>query len=69
MNPKSSLSAITGPLPLPGCEGRLATRVLDWITPAIDFYRSLGAQAMDEWTVHRITGTDLEHLARRTDQG
>jgi GNAT superfamily N-acetyltransferase len=46
---------------------RLEWWVLDWNTPAIDFYRSLGAQPMDEWTVHRITGTDLEHLARRTD--
>jgi GNAT superfamily N-acetyltransferase len=48
---------------------RLEWWVLDWNTPAIDFYRALGAQAMDEWTVHRLTGTDLERLARRTDQG
>ena len=36
---------------------RLEWWVLDWNTPAIDFYRSLGARSMDEWTVHRITGT------------
>ena len=39
---------------------RLEWWVLDWNTPAIDFYRSLGAQSMDEWTVNRITGTHLE---------
>jgi GNAT superfamily N-acetyltransferase len=44
---------------------RLEWSVLDWNTPALDFYRSLGARAMDEWTVHRITGTDLEQLAQR----
>lgn len=48
---------------------RLEWSVLDWNTPAIDFYRSLGAQEMDEWTVHRITGTELEHLAHRADRG
>ena len=42
---------------------RLEWWVLDWNTPAIDFYRSLGARAMDEWTVHRITGPDLDDLA------
>lgn len=48
---------------------RLEWWVLDWNASAIDFYRSLGAQAMDEWTVHRITGTDLEQLARRVGRG
>ncbi len=48
---------------------RLEWWVLDWNTPAIDFYRSLGAQPMDEWTVHRITGAELERLALRTPQG
>ncbi len=48
---------------------RLEWWVLDWNTPAIDFYRSLGARAMDEWTVHRITGDDLHDLARRAPQG
>jgi GNAT superfamily N-acetyltransferase len=33
--------------------------VLDWNTPSIDFYRGLGAVAMDEWTVYRLTGDAL----------
>ncbi len=44
---------------------RLEWWVLDWNAPAIDFYRSLGARAMDEWTVHRITGAELDGLAQR----
>jgi hypothetical protein len=44
---------------------RLEWWVLDWNTPAIDFYRSLGAVAMDEWTVHRLTGPALAELAGR----
>lgn len=35
--------------------GRVEWSVLDWNTPAIDFYNSMGAKAMDEWTVFRIT--------------
>jgi GNAT superfamily N-acetyltransferase len=35
--------------------GRVEWSVLDWNTPAIDFYKSMGATAMDEWTVYRIT--------------
>jgi GNAT superfamily N-acetyltransferase len=34
--------------------GRMEWSVLDWNTPAIDFYKSLGAVAMDEWTVFRM---------------
>ena len=45
-----------------GC-GRLEWSVLDWNKPAIDFYLALGSQAMDEWTVHRVTGDDLVRLA------
>ena len=44
--------------------GRLEWWVLDWNEDAIRFYRSLGAIAMDEWTVHRMTGAALEALAR-----
>jgi GNAT superfamily N-acetyltransferase len=47
-----------------GC-GRLEWWVLDWNEPAIRFYRKLGAEPMDEWTVHRVTGSALEALARR----
>jgi len=46
-----------------GC-GRLEWWVLDWNTPAIDFYRSLDAVPMDEWTVFRITGESLDKLGR-----
>ena len=43
--------------------GRFEWSVLDWNEPALGFYRSLGAVAMDEWTVHRVTGPQLEALA------
>lgn len=42
---------------------RLEWSVLDWNTPAIDFYRSLGARPMDEWTVNRVDGEALKALA------
>jgi len=45
--------------------GRLEWWVLDWNTPARRFYESLGAVAMDEWTVHRLTGPALRALAGR----
>jgi len=44
-----------------GC-GRLEWWVLDWNTPAIDFYESMQAVPMDEWTVFRITGDSLAKL-------
>src|SRR5438128_5256236 len=43
--------------------GRLEWSVLDWNEPAIRFYRSLGAQPMDEWTVNRVTADALHRLA------
>lgn len=45
--------------------GRLEWWVLDWNKPAIDFYRSLNAEPMDEWTVNRITGQALNNLAEK----
>jgi GNAT superfamily N-acetyltransferase len=45
-----------------GC-GRVEWAVLDWNEPAIGFYRRIGAQAMEEWTVHRLTGDALRRLA------
>lgn len=45
-----------------GC-GRLEWWCLDWNTPSIEFYRSLGAEAMDDWTVYRISGETLGKLA------
>lgn len=49
-----------------GC-GRLEWWVLNWNQPAIDFYASLGARAMSEWTVQRVSGNDLEKLASLMD--
>ena len=45
-----------------GC-GRLEWSCLDWNQPSIDFYLSLGAIPMDEWTVYRLTGDTLKELA------
>jgi GNAT superfamily N-acetyltransferase len=45
-----------------GC-GRFEWSVLDWNTPAIEFYRRLGAVGMDEWTVQRVSGAALHALA------
>ena len=47
-----------------GC-GRLEWWVLDWNEPAINFYKKLGAQPMDEWTVYRLTGATLAQLAQK----
>lgn len=46
-----------------GC-GRLEWSCLDWNKPSIDFYLSLGAVPMDEWTVYRLTGERLEKMAK-----
>lgn len=46
-----------------GC-GRLEWSCLDWNKPSIDFYLSLGAVPMDEWTTYRLTGKTLEELAK-----
>ena len=45
-----------------GC-GRLEWWCLDWNKPSIDFYKSLGAVPMDEWTTFRIAGETLKTLA------
>lgn len=45
-----------------GC-GRLEWWCLDWNKPSIDFYLSLGAEPMDEWTTYRIAGQTLDKLA------
>ena len=42
--------------------GRFQWWVLDWNSPAIEFYRSLGAEAMSEWTVFRVSGGPLRRL-------
>jgi GNAT superfamily N-acetyltransferase len=43
--------------------GRFEWSVLDWNTPAIDFYKALGAEAMSEWTTQRLSGEALRRLA------
>lgn len=45
-----------------GC-GRLEWSCLDWNQPSIDFYLSLGAIPMDDWTQYRVTGDTLKELA------
>jgi GNAT superfamily N-acetyltransferase len=42
---------------------RLEWRVLDWNEPSIAFYRKLGAEPLDDWTVFRVVGASLENLA------
>ena len=46
-----------------GC-ARMNWAVLDWNQPAIDFYRSLGAEPLGEWTTFRLSGAALKRLAR-----
>jgi GNAT superfamily N-acetyltransferase len=45
-----------------GCE-RMEWAVLDWNTPAIEFYRSLGAQLLDDWRIFRLHGEELRKAA------
>ena len=44
--------------------GRFQWWVLDWNSPAIEFYKGLGAEAMDEWTVYRVSGEKLKELGQ-----
>ena len=46
-----------------GC-GRLEWWCLDWNRPSIDFYLSMGAEPMSDWTVYRVAGEALAELAR-----
>ena len=43
--------------------GRLEWWVLDWNQPSIDFYKALGAEPMDDWTVYRLGGEAMGRLA------
>ncbi len=45
--------------------GRLEWAVLNWNSPAIEFYRSLGAGPLDEWTTYRLCDGPLAELAAR----
>jgi len=44
--------------------GRFEWSALDWNTPAINFYKKMGASAMDEWTVFRLTGANLKRFSQ-----
>jgi len=45
--------------------GRFQWWVLNWNEPSIEFYKSLGAIAMDEWTIYRVSGGALTELAKQ----
>ena len=55
------LAYVAGVAVARGC-GRMEWSVLNWNEPAIRFYRRMGARAMDEWTVYRLTGEALTQL-------
>jgi GNAT superfamily N-acetyltransferase len=46
---------------------RMEWSVLDWNEPALGFYRRLGAQPLDQWTVYRLTGDALVRVAETAD--
>ncbi len=46
--------------------GRLEWRVLDWNAPSIAFYKKLGAEPLDDWTVFRLTGDALRALGSKS---
>ena len=48
-----------------GC-GRLEWSCLDWNKPSIDFYLSLGAKPLADWTMYRVAGDTLKELAKET---
>lgn len=58
---KALLSAVARLAVRRGC-GRFEWAVLDWNTPAIEFYMGLGARPMRDWTVFRVTGQALAML-------
>lgn len=59
---KALLTHLAGLALETGC-GRLEWSVLDWNTPAIQFYESIGAKAQPEWVRYRLAGEELEQLA------
>ena len=61
---KALLTYLAGLAKAQGC-GRLEWQCLDWNTPSINFYKSLGAETVDGWTRFRLTGETLEALANR----
>jgi len=61
---KGLLSAVAAIAVEQGCP-RLEWAVLDWNKPAIDFYESVGATGLTEWTIMRVSGDSLQRLSRR----
>ena len=61
---KAILKELAGIAVQRGC-GRLEWWCLDWNKPSIEFYLSLGAEPMNDWTVYRISGDTLSALARQ----
>lgn len=61
---KVMLSYLAGIAVAENC-GRMEWSVLDWNTPSIEFYKSLNAVAMDEWTTFRLQEEDIRALAAR----
>jgi GNAT superfamily N-acetyltransferase len=59
---KALIAAVAAIAVAEGCS-RFEWAVLDWNTPAIDFYNSLGAIPLSEWTTMRLTGEPLANLA------
>lgn len=47
--------------------GRMEWWCLDWNSPSIQFYRSLGAEPMDDWTVYRLTADKLKNMAEKPE--
>ena len=64
---KALLASVAREAQRRGC-GRLEWAVLDWNKPSIDFYLSLGAKALDEWTIFRMTGEAIAKLAHLAPQ-
>lgn len=58
---KALLAAVARLAVQRGC-GRFEWAVLDWNAPAIEFYRSLGAKPLNDWTLFRVTGEALAKL-------
>jgi GNAT superfamily N-acetyltransferase len=65
---KALLSAVAATARERGAE-RLEWSALDWNELALGFYRSLGAEQMNEWITHRLIGDDLRKLAGETAEG
>ena len=51
-----------------GCQ-RLQWEVLDWNTPAIEFYSAMGAEFLDDWRNVRLSGEAIKRLAEKTEEG